>query len=366
MQLVETIERIQANLRKELYCNESSVREAIVIPILSDLGWPVMDPGTVAREHTIKARRVDYALFSKEGSPDILIEVKAVGHSDGADIQLFEYAFHYGVPFAVLTDGREWSFYLPQERGSYSERILYKLDLLERQSEEAANILQRYLSYDRVISGEAHEDARSDFRDATKKRQAAEAIPRAWDELVSGQDEILLQLISEQVQNMCGYAPSDSQISRFLKELTYEKHPEPKIAQRKVSRSRPGSAEEPFVPRSSSRGKERAVSYRLFEKDNRANNATEAMIEILVTLSRKQDGFFEKFAQQVKGKKRNHVARRREDVYPGRDDLLESVKPLGNGWYIGGNISNREKIEFIRKACSIVGVTFGKDVVVEW
>jgi len=58
----------------------------------------------------------------------ILIEVKQVGQSKGADRQLFEYAFHKGVPMAILTDGQEWNFFLPTEQGDYSERQLYKLD----------------------------------------------------------------------------------------------------------------------------------------------------------------------------------------------------------------------------------------------
>jgi len=29
-----------------------------------------------------------------------------------------QYAFHTGVPFIALTDGRIWSFYLPAEQGS--------------------------------------------------------------------------------------------------------------------------------------------------------------------------------------------------------------------------------------------------------
>jgi predicted type IV restriction endonuclease len=48
--------------------------------------------------------------------------VKQVGQSDRAERQLFEYAFHDGVPMAILTDGREWNFFLPGEQGDYGER----------------------------------------------------------------------------------------------------------------------------------------------------------------------------------------------------------------------------------------------------
>ena len=69
--------------------------------------------------------------------------------------QALEYAFHTGVPFVVLTDGRTWSFYLPAEQGSYEDRRVYKLDLYERPPAEAATALHRYLDCARVQSGEA-------------------------------------------------------------------------------------------------------------------------------------------------------------------------------------------------------------------
>ncbi len=42
---------------------------------------------------------------------------------------------------AILCDGREWSFYLPGEHGSYEDRRVYKLDLLERKLEEISKYL---------------------------------------------------------------------------------------------------------------------------------------------------------------------------------------------------------------------------------
>jgi hypothetical protein len=37
----------------------------------------------------------------------VFIEVKQIGRSDGGERQLFEYAFHRGVPMTILTDGQE-------------------------------------------------------------------------------------------------------------------------------------------------------------------------------------------------------------------------------------------------------------------
>ena len=72
---------------------------------------------------------MDYALCHPPREPLVMVEVKQIGQSKGADHQLFEYAFHKGVPMAVLTDGQEWHFFLPTEQGDYGERRVYKLDL---------------------------------------------------------------------------------------------------------------------------------------------------------------------------------------------------------------------------------------------
>jgi len=80
---------------------------------------------------------VDFALCHPPGKPVTLIEAKQIGQSDGAERQLFEYAFD-GVPMAILTDGREWNVFLPGEQGSYSERHVYKLDLMERDLAECS------------------------------------------------------------------------------------------------------------------------------------------------------------------------------------------------------------------------------------
>ena len=127
--LEQDIRDIRENLRRGRYANEAAVSQSIVRRLLGTLGWPIYDPQVVYPEYTVEGRRVDYALCHPASKPRIFVEVKAVGKSEDAERQLFEYAFHMGVPLAVLTDGREWSFFLPAGAGSYDERRIYKLDL---------------------------------------------------------------------------------------------------------------------------------------------------------------------------------------------------------------------------------------------
>ncbi|MGN6758849.1 MAG: type I restriction enzyme HsdR N-terminal domain-containing protein, partial [Thermomicrobiales bacterium] len=204
-------------LKSERFPNEASVVQGIVLRLLNSLGWPIYDTDTVAPEYSLEGRRVDLALCNRQRKPIIFIEVKQVGQIDGAERQLFEYAFHKGVPMVILTDGKEWNFFLPAEQGDYNERRVYKLDLLERDLDECVSRLRRYLAFLAVSSGEALEAARTDYRDVAKERQIRFTLPRAWHRLLEDEDGFLVELLTDKVESLCGYKPDTDVIAGFLK-----------------------------------------------------------------------------------------------------------------------------------------------------
>jgi predicted type IV restriction endonuclease len=132
--VIDSIEAIRNGLRAGRFANEAAISQGIVLRILSELSWPAYDTTVVWPEYALQGRRVDFALCHPPGKPIVFIEVKQVGQGTDAERQLFEYAFHLGVPLAILTTGQEWQFFLPAERGDYGERRVYKLDLLVRAS----------------------------------------------------------------------------------------------------------------------------------------------------------------------------------------------------------------------------------------
>jgi len=207
--------------------NEAAVSQGVVLPILNALGWPVFDISKVVPQFSLEGRRVDYALCVHAERPVIFMEVKAVGKADGADRQLFEYAFHKGVPLAILADGREWHFYLPAEEGEYQERRVYKLDIVEREPEDISQYFERYLQYDRVCSGKALEAARSDYQDVSRRRKINATLPNAWNRLIEEKDEILLELLAEKVEDLCGYKPELDVCSQYIDSISSVPAPTP-------------------------------------------------------------------------------------------------------------------------------------------
>ena len=162
MSLEKHIEEIRAGIKAGRFVNEAAVSQGIVLRLLHALSWPAYDTQIVCPEYSLQGRRVDYALCHPPGKPIAFVEVKQIGQSEGAERQLFEYAFHIGVQLAILTDGQEWNFFLPGEQGDYGERRVYKLDIVERDISECAARLTRYLHYDASISGAAIAAERSD------------------------------------------------------------------------------------------------------------------------------------------------------------------------------------------------------------
>jgi len=220
MPLEEHIRDIKTRLGKNEYPNEQAISQGIVLRLLGAMGWNVYNPQAVIPEYTVHGKRVDFALCARSNRPDIFVEVKQrLGNMPEADEQLLGYAFRQGVQFAVLTDGREWHFYLPAEQGSFDDRKVYKLDLMERDVGESSKPLQRYLSFDLVSSGEALDNAKADHRDVSIIRQAKETIPEAWAKLVEDNDDFLLELVSEKVADICGSKPASEQVVTYLKSL---------------------------------------------------------------------------------------------------------------------------------------------------
>jgi hypothetical protein len=354
--LTKIIATIRERIVNGKYQSESAVREAIILPILNQLGWDSLDPDVVIRELNLSGRRVDYGLAVHPARPNIFVEVKAIGGAGGADRQLFEYAFHEGIPMAVLTDGREWHFYLPAEQGPYEERRVYKLDLIEREAEESSRFLGRYMEFSRVKSGIALEDAKRDFREASNHRLASQSVPRAWHEIVTEPDELLIEIIAERTESICGYRPDAVEIEKFLIEHERALQTDaPTLPPRMAQRN-----QQTAPPKSDSRSGK--IEYRLLDRSYTAPNATEALIAILKAFAAKQPKFWARLEPLARSRKRNHIARTRRDVYPDKPELEQYTMEIAPGWWLGTNVANREKKRLLEAACNAAGLRFGADL----
>ena len=355
---------MREGLRSDAFSSEAAVSQGILLSALHELGWPVFDISVVVPEFSLEGGRVDFALCHPTNKPAVFVEVKRVGRSDRDDKQLFEYAFHQGVPVAILTDGQEWSFYLPAEQGHYTERRVYKLNLLERNIEDAASRLERYLSYERVCSGEALGAARSDYQTVARQREIEAALPKAWSALLEERDSSLLELLANKVEGLCGYKPASDVCSQFLEGVSEPRvvTPAPNPDQfsnhlvREAKKPRAGRyradavgginsshlVREAKKPPSGVRTRA-VVSFTFRGETHECSSAAEVMRQVFRLLAEEDPGFLEHFAVLKHGKKRRYLDQDRRKLYPGKpsDFALAHSFEVAHGWWLGTHYSRK-------------------------
>ena len=370
MQLKETLKDITEKLKQSRFPNEQSISQGVVLRLLRVLGWDVDDTAVVWPEFSIgqqlgKTRgRVDFALCDPPSKPKCFIEVKQPQRiREETFEQAFQYAFHSGVQFMVITDGETWSFYLPGAEGTYEERRVFKLDLLERSNDESIKVLWRYLAHARVASGASLDTARKEHENRSRRLVARRSIPEAWRELVEEGDDELTRLLADAAESKAGIRPTDDDVAEFLGKLGAA---QPKVDIRPTIQSSPvkTSTTPEQAPKGHARGtitlRGTSIPY---------TNAKEAMVIVLHRLAQDDPTFLERCSRHraFQGRKRRHIAQRLEDVYPGRPDLQKSHhEELPGGWIVGTNLNNRSKMTLIRAAGEVGGLTFGRDLIVEF
>jgi hypothetical protein len=367
----DLIERIRNVFLTGGYPNERAVSTGIVVPIMRALGWDDTDPREVQPEFVNPRGRVDYALSARAGErPIIFVEVKGVGRSAEADRQLFEYAFHEGVPMAVLTDGRTWNFYLPGQHGSYEERRVYQIDMIERETDEIVARFRRYLQKSRIIDRTALSDAQSDYQERANGRIAADSMPRAWAEILQLPDRELIQLLSERTEALSGHRPSEQALVAFLRnQIGILDGTTPvalaRVPTRRAHVSSPAPAELAMAPtpiQASQPGKE-GVRWRIRNQSGVGRNAVEAFVAALSALFGQFPNEQEKIAEAVATRGRNNIARTVADIYPSKPEIAaRNHRALVDGWLVGTNESNATKARIFAAATHAVGLKPGVEV----
>ncbi|WP_293994380.1 hypothetical protein [Sphaerotilus sp.] len=373
MTLEEHIEDIRSGIKSGRFRNEAAVSQGIVLRLLQVLGWPTFDTQVVCPEYSLEGRRVDFALCHPSSKPIAFIEVKQIGQSDGAERQLFEYAFHIGVPVAILTDGQEWNFFLPAEQGDYGERRVYKLDLVEREPQESAARLIRYLSYSEVTTGRAIAAAREDYQNVSRNRQMLATLPEAWTKLVSEEDDLLLELVADRVESLSGFKPDLDTVAKFLREnVVFRSSALANAQATQTPRAQPQRivAQAPPLPqRIQAIGPGTntiAVGFSLDGKFVSCRNGREVLIGVFEALSQRDPSFPDRFAARPKhGRTRRYLARTADELYPSRPDLArEHFAKLTSGWYVGTNVSKAQIERITEMCCEVARIRFGKDLLV--
>ncbi|MBI4462959.1 MAG: restriction endonuclease subunit R [Acidobacteria bacterium] len=211
------IEKLKSD-RRLAALDEAATKQGMVLPLLSKLGWDTFNIDEVVPEYSVGDKRVDYALRIQNANK-VFIEVKKPSEDlERHQEQLLNYSFQEGVKLAALTNGTSWWFYLPLHEGSWEQRKFYTVDVAEQDATHATDRFIKFLSRENVETGNAIGNAESLYKSQQKVKILRNTLPEAWNKLVSEADELLIDLLSETTEKLCGYKADAEVVERFLVE----------------------------------------------------------------------------------------------------------------------------------------------------
>lgn len=237
------------------------------------------------------------------------------------------------------------------------ERRVYRLDLLGREIQECADRLTKYLAYGAVCCGAALQTLRNEYQDVARKRVIEDTLPKAWRKLIEEQDSLLLELLADKVETLCGFKPDLEAVGQFVSNrpaiLAAANQEPPSV--RPGAKSAPGTMAAAHLTQ---------VGYTLRGRVVAASSAINVERRLLDDLAAADPEFMDRFAARKHGRRRRYVAQDRSDLYRGRRDLCEECSErLVCGWWMGTNYSKSNIRQIVDLAAEVAGLRVGRDFV---
>lgn len=204
--LLQPIKQLKSD-RRLVSFDEAATKQAVILRILSLIGWDTFNIDDVIPEYSIAGKKVDFSL-RHSNTNKTFIEVKKIGEDlEKHQEQLLNYSFQEGVKLSILTNGITWWFYLPLHEGSWEQRKFYTIEIYDQDAEELVGRFIDYLAKENVVSGRAITNTEAIYKSKQKKYLIKETLPKAWSKLVSEPDELLIDFIAKSTEKLCGYKP---------------------------------------------------------------------------------------------------------------------------------------------------------------
>jgi len=113
-----------------------------------------------------------------------------------------------------------------------------------------------------------------------------------------------------------------------------------------------------------------AQGYELLDQAFPACNLTEAFVDIFKHFAELDPVFPVGFKQALsaelakanKPSKRGYLGATPQELYPGNPHLWKYAQEIAPGWMLGTNESSEKKLMFLRLACKVIGLRWGKDL----
>ena len=345
-ELIKAINEIRSN-SSLLILDEASIKAAIVLRLLSLLGWNPFDINQVRPEYTVESKRVDFSLRINDMNK-AFIEVKRPNESlEPHQEQLLGYSFKEGVKIAILTNGITWWFYLPLNEGSWEQRRFFTADLMEQQPESIAERFIALLSKDNIVTGNAVKNAEDLYQSRQRKTILRDALPKAWHKLISDPDDLLVDLLIETTEKLSGFRPEVEDIEKFLYGISHPSTPEPRPARPSSPQVFP--AQKPSVSAPSGDGyiNKQIVAFTLLGKEHRPRNWKELMVTVAEEIYRRHPAEFDR-ALSLRGSKMAYFAL-------SSNDLSQPSRVSDSKYFVETKLNTNSIVRRCRELLSLFG-----------
>ncbi len=218
-QIISFVDELKLNKKLATF-DEASTKQAVVLRLLSFLGWDIFNVEEVYPDFSTNSSNLSYALRIRNANK-VFIEVKRVHQKlDSYQADLVNLASRDGVNLAILTNGITWWFYLVSATGSWKQKWFHSIDLIKQKPDIFVPNLIDLLAKDKIAKGQSLRAAKTFFQ---KKRQkfAVDYLPEAWNQILTQPNKIFVELLSEQTEKLCRHTLDSNTIQKFIR-----KHPD--------------------------------------------------------------------------------------------------------------------------------------------
>ena len=220
----ETIRKAVSDIQESGLLNnnygETQTRKLFVDRLLRAAGWNDTQPSEVMAEYVVGNDPVDYAL-APDSQNMVFIEAKKVTQNLTPTHvnQLRRYCLQTPVNLAVLTNGREWWFYLPMYNESsknFRDNRFFSIDIQNANLANVERDFKKYLSKENVLGGQAAEAATKKLDGEHRKEQEQQGMVEAWNQIVAEPPEELIKLVRDLTKENCNILPGQQMVRDFL------------------------------------------------------------------------------------------------------------------------------------------------------
>ncbi len=71
--------------------------------------------------------------------------------------------------------------------------------------------------------------------------------------------------------------------------------------------------------------------------------------------------FYRNLQKRIARRTTKHIAETPGDA----GSRAVAIRQLPGGWYLNTNVSNKVKFQYLRSACDVAGIVYGRDLVIE-